>query len=360
MASSPTYVWPAHTTVTTANKEIIPFDAGLSEFAVVNIGAAKAYATQGGLVAAPVGDGSVPLEAGGGSWSTDLVQPGAVSAIADAATKLSVFFRTTTSYNVAARAGADAYVARIASAGVTLTTDQANAHRQLFTRLYESGALQTLGCFYNLRGPSATAFLNLCNISDAFATESGTITKTNWRNVSFDGSTSYVDTRFRFKDAAGAADHSILAYPGDATLQGSTRCAGGDSNITFTANRTATTIAGRSLSNDLMTPGGFTAGPGLVSMSVADPAKATFRQKKTVSVDVARTNTGTLLDRSILIGARNNAGTGGTGPTTAPSTGTYYLGPLMCFGAGRHLTQAMHNEISDAMDEFIATTGAFA
>lgn len=358
MAGPPTYVWRAHTNVSAESKEIIPYDAGLAQFGVVNVAGAKAYVAQGGIPATLAGDGSVPVEALGGSWGTDLVEPGAVSAISESASKLTVYFRSTTNYNVALRAASQAYIDRIVGRGVTLTTDQANALRDFYGKLYQSGALTALGCFYNFRGPKEAAWLNLCDIPKGFADTTGTLPATSWRNVNFDGTTGWADTRLKFANIAGPLDHSILAYPGDATNQGSSRVAGGDGNVTLTPNRTATTVGARSLGSSLATPGGFTAGPGLVSVSRTDAEKVTFRQKKTVTVDATLAAASTAFsDRSILIGARNDGVTGGT---PVPATGSYYLGPLLCYGAGHRMTASLHNAISDAMDEFVAATAVFS
>ena len=357
MAGPTTYVWPAHTSVSAESKEIIPFDEGLKEFAIVNIGASKVHATQGGLPAKIGGDGSTPLESGGGSWGTDLVQRGAVSAISESASKLTVTFRTTTNYNVALRAASDAYIARIASRGVVLTTAQANALRDFYADIYTSGAFSVLGGFYNFRGPAAAAYMNLCDISAGFADNNGGLTATSWRNVNFDGSTGWIDTRLKLAAMARPNDFSLLAYPGDTTNQGSTRVALGDGNVTLTPNRTNTTVAFRALGNTLYSPAGFTAGPGLVSMSCVDVAKATIRQKKAVSLPVAISGgEAAFSDRSVLLGARNG---GVTGQAASPASGSFFLGPQMFLGLGGHLTDTMHNAISDACDKFVAATGAF-
>ena len=354
MAGPPTHVWSAHTTLGIDVKDVIPLDDGLKEFTIVNTGGAKAYICDGNKTASPTAQGVLPVKAGG-TLATDLFVPGAISGVADAPTKLSVRFRTTTNYNVAARAAAQDYIDRIVGRGVTLALNEENALRDLYGKLYDVGALSELGGFYNFRGPRETSFMNLCDISAGFADNSGGITRTSWRNVTFDGSTGWIDTRLKFADIAQPLNHAILVYPGDATLQGSTRVAGGDGNISLTPNRTATTVVGRSRGNTVVTPGGFTAGQGLLSISRTDPDKVIFRQKKTVVVESPLEPEANLSDRTILIGARNGGETGGA---AVPADGSFYLGPMYCFGVG-YITQGLQNAISDAMDEFVAVTAGF-
>lgn len=351
-----TYVWPAHRVVRTTAIDLIPLDAGLQRFDVVNTSDAWAWIAEGGVPATVGGFGSVGIPPKG-VYSTDFALPGSVSAISQGEVLLTVKFKTTTNYNAAARATAKEYTDAVGEIMTgSLTTAQTTVLQDFYAALYSAGVLSTAGVMYNLLAPGLATSINLCDVHGPRSYTVGTITRTNWRYMTFDGVSGYQNTRRFMSEIARDIDHSVFVYPGSTALQGSSRVAIGDATILVTPNRTSTSVAGRSSSSSLLTASGFTTAPALLSLSRTSVDKATFRQGLTTKVDVADPVTLPIQTREILIGARN---TGTIGGAAEPSAGSFFSGPMVLAGAGRALSDAAHAAIHNATAKLILDASAF-
>lgn len=350
----PTYVWPANKIVKSTSVEVIPADAGLQEYDIINSGDAPAYITEAGLPATIGGFGSIPIAAKG-IYTTDKALAGPVNGISSGETLLTVKFRTRTNYNVAARAAAQAYTDKVNSLS-PLTAAQVTVLQDFYSAIYTSGALANLGAFYNFVAPGLASFINLCDLDGHLAATVGTVTRTNWRYLTFDGLTGYLNTRRYLSEFARDGDHSLLVYPGSNMAQGSSRVAIGEAEVTLTPARTTTTVAGRSLDTVTYTPTGFTAGASLLSMSRTAPDKVIFRQGLSTKLEVASVASRLLSSRNLLIGARN---VGPTGGNPEPSAGSFFTGPMIAVGAGRGLNDASHAAIQNAIAKLALDAGVF-
>lgn len=350
----PTYVWPANKIVKSTSVEVIPADAGLQEYDIINSGDAPAYITEAGLPATIGGFGSIPIAAKG-IYTTDKALAGPINGISSGETLLTVKFRTRTNYNVAARAAAQAYTDKV-NALSPLTAAQVTVLQDFYSAIYTSGALANLGAFYNFVAPGLASFINLCDLDGQLAATVGTVTRTNWRYFTFDGLTGYLNTRRYLSEFARDGDHSLLVYPGSNMAQGSSRVAIGEAEVTLTPARTTTTVAGRSLDTVTYTPTGFTAGASLLSMSRTAPDKVIFRQGLSTKLEVASVASRLLSSRNLLIGARN---VGPTGGNPEPSAGSFFTGPMIAVGAGRGLNDASHAAFQNAIAKLALDAGVF-
>lgn len=355
MAGPVTYSWPADVTVGATSKEIIPYDEGLLKPEIYNGSDSNIYVAEGGAQAS-IGPDSYMLVPGG-LYAPDVVIPGAISAISEGTSRIKAKFRTTTDFNIAGRALAQAYIDRVIDVGGALSTDEQNALRDFYSAMYSVGALSALGCFYNLLAPGAARLVNLCHLEGALGVSFGGVTGTDWRHTAFNGSSGYVDTGVYLKDFARLDDHSLLCYPADETLQGSSRVAIGDGNVTLTPARTSTTVAGRSVTASNAIATGIDVGSGLISMSRVSQSALVFRGGPSSVVSVPLDAGENLSTRTLLIGARNNAVAGGTAD---PASGSFFTGPMVAAGAGRKLSDAQHTAIDAAIGDLVIAAGAFS
>lgn len=351
----PTYVWPAHKAVKSTPVEIIPADAGLQRYDVYNNGAAPAWLSEAGAPASIGGFGTikVPPE---GIYSTDAVVAGALSAISSGETNLSVKFKTTTSYNVAARAAAQYYTDKV-NALSTLSAAQVQVLQDFYAPLYSSGVLSVLGYLNIFVAPGLASLLNVCDPDSILPVTVGAVTRTNWRNLSFDGASGYLNSRRFMTEFARESDASLLVFPGSNASQGSSRVAIGEAEFTLTPARTSTTIAARTLGAAAITPAGFTAGSSLLSLSRPSADKVILRQGLSTKLEVADTATRLFSARNLLIGARN---VGAVGGEPSPSAGSFFTGPMIAVGAGRALSDAHQTVLQNAIAKLVLDAGVFS